>query len=59
MAAKKKNQEQQTEIEMPTFESLLAVCAHLTKNGFKISKSKLYRDRDKGGYPDKSRRNRP
>ncbi|MBI9092447.1 MAG: hypothetical protein JEZ12_24790 [Desulfobacterium sp.] len=34
--------------QAPSFESLLSVCAHLTKNGFKISKSKLYRDRDKG-----------
>jgi len=32
----------------PVFESLLSVCTHLTNSGYKISKSKLYRDRDKG-----------
>ena len=33
---------------LPAFNSLLEVCAHLEKAGFKISKSKIYRDRDKG-----------
>lgn len=32
----------------PKFDSLLAVCSHLERTGFRISKSKLYRDRDKG-----------
>lgn len=32
----------------PMFDSLLTVCDHLKACGYKISKSKLYRDRDKG-----------
>lgn len=32
----------------PAFDSLLTVCDHLKACGYKISKSKLYRDRDKG-----------
>lgn len=32
----------------PVFESLLTVCEHLKSCGYRISKSKLYRDRDKG-----------
>jgi hypothetical protein len=32
----------------PSFESLLSVCDHLKTAGYRISKSKLYRDRDKG-----------
>lgn len=31
----------------PSFPSLLKVLEHLTRSGFRISKSKLYRDRDK------------
>lgn len=34
----------------PTFPSLLEACDHLKKVGFRISKSKLYRDRDKNFF---------
>lgn len=35
-------------VHTPTFKSLLEVCNHLERTGYRISKSKLYRDRDKG-----------
>lgn len=35
-------------LNSPVFGSLLEVCSHLERTGFRISKSKLYRDRDKG-----------
>jgi len=35
-------------LQVPSFESLLQVMEHLKQAGFRISKSKLYRDRDKG-----------
>lgn len=38
---------QNNHISGSTFQSLLAVIAHLDRAGFKISKSKIYRDRDK------------
>jgi len=41
---KKIDQEQSA----PTFESLLAVCKYLGDAGFRVSKSKIYRDKDKG-----------
>jgi hypothetical protein len=34
----------------PTFPSLLDACEHLKKTGYRISKSKLYRDRDKNYF---------
>lgn len=47
MNANKKNKMPLPPAAGPTFPSLLAVVDHLDRAGFKISKSKLYRDRDK------------